>query len=332
MDRIDLGKSLNLTEELVTIGRNNRPGTRITPTLITIHNTSNARSGADAAAHSRFIRTKGYYEHGGRKNWVSWHFTVDDLQVIKQIPIIEMAWHTNRAANSSSLAVEICMHREIDQPAADDRAARLVAAVLYDLDLKTDAIRAHHDWTGKDCPVLLLPRFDSFKQRVDEILGSLTGPKGGLEFSFDELELAGGIQNLADWEIDHDAVAGEVSLEVPLVRNGQDRVDEAVRLHGLQNTYPLGCSEFICAVLGIGHEQANSLMGASPTSLGSRPPYAGLVPGDLVGWKVPSASGHIALFYGKSDAEMFIDVRAPGAKPRIKNGFYDREIFKSSRF
>lgn len=29
MERVDLGKSLNLTEELVPIGRDNRPGTRI---------------------------------------------------------------------------------------------------------------------------------------------------------------------------------------------------------------------------------------------------------------------------------------------------------------
>lgn len=123
-------------------------------------------------------------------------------------------------------------------------------------------------------------------------------------------------------------------LDTP--RPPPERVAEARRLLGLAATYPRGCSEFMCAVLGIAFEQANDLMGAAPGSLGSRPPYAGLTLGDVVGWKDATGSGHVALYVNASAsplfADMFIDVRAPGARPRLKNGFYDREIFQSSRF
>ncbi len=82
---------------------------------------------------------------------------------------------------------------------------------------------------------------------------------------------------------------------------------------------------------GIEWTDANSLMGALPTKLADRPPYSGLIKGDIVGWK-SSGSGHVAIYYGKSDDEFFIDVQGPRKKPRIKNGFYDQMLYKSSRY
>jgi len=338
MDRIELGKTLNLSEELIAVGKKNRPSTAIAPTTITIHNTDNASPGANAAAHSRFVRTKGYYDMRDGPHWVSWHFSVDDVQTIKQLPIDEMAFHALGAANRSSIAIEICMNAGIDQTAANGRAARLAAALLYDLQLSADAIRSHHDWTGKDCPTLLLPTWDNFTQDVAKIRDAITGPRGGLEF--DAAEILSGIESFVEREHgpdDHAALAADSFWSEPInlfaARTGADRVAEARRLVKAGGVYPQGCSEFICAVLGVSPwENANALMGASPTSLGTTPPYAGLQAGDVVGWKEPSASGHVALYMGPSDTEMFADVRAPGAVPRLKNGYYGREIFKSSRF
>ena len=111
-----------------------------------------------------------------------------------------------------------------------------------------------------------------------------------------------------------------------------ERVAEAKRLLAAGAVYPRGCSEFVCAVLGIAHELANDLMGSAPTSIGARPPYTGLQPGDIAGWVNQTGMGHVAVYIGESDAVAFIDVREPGARPRSKNGYYDRELFKSSRF
>ena len=47
----------------------------------------------------------------------SWHYTVDDIKVIKQLPINEKGWHAGKG-NSSSIGIEICMHEGIDQEQA----------------------------------------------------------------------------------------------------------------------------------------------------------------------------------------------------------------------
>ncbi len=350
MDRIELGKELNLKEELIAEGRDNRPKKIIKPTSVTLHNTDNSNPGADADAHSKFVRNTGYYVYNGKKKQVSWHFTVDDTQVIKQLPLNGMAYHAE-AANFSSLAVEICMHAGIDQAAANERAAKLVAVLLYDFGFDISAIKTHKDWTNKNCPSLLLSGLAAFKTRVQSILDSITGPKAGLEFDAVDLGLASDDEGHAlfapdlalleakdggeEEDHDHGAIAEMMDarfLAPPIVPSGEERIRKAVALVKEGRVFDDGCSEFVSEVLGITQEVANSLMGANPTELAARPPYTGLAKGDIVGWKSSTGSGHVAIYFGKSDAEFFIDVRGEGFKPRIKNGYYDRMLYKSSRF
>lgn len=221
MNRQELGQSLNLIEELVAPGRPNRPGSPIAPRYVTIHNTSNTGSKADARAHSRFVRNTGYYTlPSGKKNYVSWHYTVDDVCVCKHLPINERAIHAG-AANGVSVGIEVCMHREIDQAAANDRAARLVAALLHDLKLSTAAMRTHKSWTGKACPVLLLPQWEAFVDRVQETMDSLVLQQDDLLLEADEREAIESTPPAdfdpdapAEEDHDHDAVADAVSRDV----------------------------------------------------------------------------------------------------------------------
>lgn len=173
--RQSLGVELNLTVELIDQGHRNRPGSPIRPTSITVHNTSNTHAGADADAHSKFVRNTGHYIYQGRERWVSWHYTVDDTKLIKHLPINEKAYHAG-AANNSSIAIETCMNDGIDQDAADDRLAKLVAVLLYDLDAGVDAVKTHRDWTGKNCPVLLLKKWPRFMSKVESYLTQI-GPR-----------------------------------------------------------------------------------------------------------------------------------------------------------
>lgn len=144
----------------------------------------------------------------------------------------------------------------------------------------------------------------------------------------------GGVQNfyIDSTKVEPENITLTSDFLPAFARTGNERVAEAKRLLAAGKTYPKGCSEFVCAVLGVSYQTANELMGSNPTSLGSKPPYNDLTPGDIAGWVNEGGMGHVTVYIGESDSAVFIDVREPGAKPRSKNGFYDREIFKSSNY
>src|SRR5687768_7499146 len=140
----NLRRLVNLREGFVGPGRPNRPGTPILPRFITIHNTSNTSPRANASMHSVFVQKTGYYviQNTGKKNWVSCDFTTDDREAIQHLPLNEKALHAG-AANMQSVAIEVCMHKGIDQKAANERAAALTAMIAHDLALGPNAIRTH---------------------------------------------------------------------------------------------------------------------------------------------------------------------------------------------
>ncbi len=145
---------------------------------ITVHHTDNEKRGADARAHAKFLKTTGHYVHKGKTTWVSWHFTVDDKRAVRHLPLAEVGYHSPNG-NAKSLGVEVCMNEGIDQEAAFLRAARLVAALLYDHKLDLTAVVPHHHWTRKNCPSLLLTngkpgaKWESFKRLVGQQLASI---------------------------------------------------------------------------------------------------------------------------------------------------------------
>jgi hypothetical protein len=139
-------------------------------------------------------------------------------------------------------------------------------------------------------------------------------------------------------------VKSTVAEMVPLIQReapaGDDpialtssRVTKAKELLASARTYTKGCSEFVCEVLGITWEEANALMGDAPAYIGDNNSYPGLVPGDIVGWKVGGGEGHVSVYVGETGVK-FIDVRNSGAQPRkVVNGYGNgRSVFKSSRY
>lgn len=212
MNRQELGASLNLKVKMIPRGKRNRPGSRIPVSSITLHNTSNTSVGADAHAHARFVTETGYYTlSSGKKNWVSWHYTVDDRECYKHLPVNEMGWHAGNAANASSVGIETCMNAGIDQDAADDRLARLVAILRYDLGLDRSDIKSHRDWTGKNCPILLLQKWDALMDRIDAYVSDMEAADGLSPMAAvpSDGEDEGG-------DIDHDALAMAVFGTSPL--------------------------------------------------------------------------------------------------------------------
>jgi N-acetylmuramoyl-L-alanine amidase len=174
MRKPEFTKLVNLNSDMIPEGRENRPQEKITPKFITVHNTDNTSRGADAAAHARFLKTRGFYffpKDSDNKVWVSWHYTVDDKQVIRHLPPTEKAYHAQNG-NDESIGIEICINAGINQAAANLRAARLIALLMLDFNIKLSQVVTHKHWTGKNCPSQLLDggnegsKWNAFKQMV----------------------------------------------------------------------------------------------------------------------------------------------------------------------
>jgi N-acetylmuramoyl-L-alanine amidase CwlA len=164
---------LNIVQDLIPIGNSNRPGTKLVPTGITIHNTDNPNKGANAAAHAK-------YQKGAdaRKRQVSWHFTVDDTSVYQSLPINEIGWHAHSTkGNATSIGVEICMNSDLDVKAAYQRAALLVAVLAFQNKITVPkGIFQHHAWyAAKDCPTVLRNEKNGWANFLDQIQATHSG-------------------------------------------------------------------------------------------------------------------------------------------------------------
>jgi len=107
-----------------------------------------------------------------------------------------------------------------------------------------------------------------------------------------------------------------------------DRVAKAKQLLADMKTYPKGCSGFVSEVLGVPWASANDLMGDKPTAVDK---VSDLKPGDIVGWKSATGSGHVAVYIGEGDT-VFIDVHQEGEKPRKVKSYGAQKLYKSSRY
>lgn len=160
---------LNIVQDFIPRANSNRPGTRLVPTHITIHNTDNASPGADAAAHARYVKGQ-----DAQARQVSWHYTVDDRVIFQSLPANEVGWHSG-PGNSKSIGIEICMHQGMDEAAAYDRAALLVAVLAQQNGVAVPAnVVQHNFWTGKHCPRVLRDRPNGWSGFLAKVQAALT--------------------------------------------------------------------------------------------------------------------------------------------------------------
>ncbi|MTV47859.1 hypothetical protein GJ688_02525 [Heliobacillus mobilis] len=171
-----------ITQDFIPKGAKNRPGYTMKPTSITIHNTGNDSKGADAAGHSAYVKSTG-------AGSTSWHFTVDDHQIIQHIPTNENAWHagdgTNGPGNRTSIGIEVCENADGDLAKAESNAQDLICKLMFDLGIPLENVVTHKSWTGKECPRKILPHWDQFiagvKERVDTENARLAAEKNKTE-------------------------------------------------------------------------------------------------------------------------------------------------------
>ncbi|MEC2181999.1 N-acetylmuramoyl-L-alanine amidase [Bacillus spizizenii] len=144
----------------------------MTAEYITIHNTANDASAANEISYMT-----------GNTSSTSFHFAVDDKEVIQGLPLNRNAWHTgdgtNGTGNRKSIGVEICYSKSggAKYKAAEKLAIKFVAQLLKERGWGIDRVRKHQDWNGKYCPHRILSegRWNEVKAAIEAELKSLGG-------------------------------------------------------------------------------------------------------------------------------------------------------------
>ncbi len=148
---------MEIIQDFIPAGRGNRPGYAMTPAFVTIHDTANENRGADAVMHGKYLKGD-----SAATAPVSWHFTVDDKQIVQHLPLTENGWHAGDGGegpgNRTSIGIEICENSDGDRAKAEANAAQLVADLLRRFNLGLEAVVQHNHWSGKNCPRVLRAR------------------------------------------------------------------------------------------------------------------------------------------------------------------------------
>ena len=141
-------------QAFIPSGNPNRPGTGLRggkAARMTWHETANTDRGANAEMHRQFVWG------GGGVNRVSFHFVVDDREIIQLLPLDEVAWHAGRKeGNETSLSAEMCVHSDGDRERMLENAVRLGRWIVSELGIALPSHLPHRAWYGKDCPHILL--------------------------------------------------------------------------------------------------------------------------------------------------------------------------------
>lgn len=141
------------------VTKTRRPGTKITPTIIIVHSTANAKSTAQ--------NERDWLLNLANDRSASWNYAVDQLQAVEAIPAGELSYNTLDAkANHTSISIEIC--ESGDREKTLQNAAELVAYLLPEWDIPLTNVFPHRRFQNKDCPRILQPgaAWDGFLSRV----------------------------------------------------------------------------------------------------------------------------------------------------------------------
>lgn len=123
---------------------------------ITIHETGNRNKGANAAAHAN-LQSRGNVRNA------SWHFQVDDKEIVRSFPTKVRCWHAGDGrgpGNLESIAIEICVNSDGDYDKALANAQELVRRLRRRWNIPAENVVQHNRWSsyGKNCPTILRGR------------------------------------------------------------------------------------------------------------------------------------------------------------------------------
>lgn len=120
---------------------------KMNPTRIVVHNTAN-----DASARNEVK----YMQNN--KSQTSFHYAVDDKEVIQALPLNRNSWNAgdgrNGKGNREGISIEICYSLSGGSRfiLAEKRAAKLIAEILDQKGWGISKVTKHQDYSGKYCP------------------------------------------------------------------------------------------------------------------------------------------------------------------------------------
>ena len=144
------------------------------PEFIVVHNTANDASARNEVAYMI-----------SNNNQVSFHYAIDDKEIVQGIPENRNTWHAGDGAygqgNRKGLSIEICYSKSGGQRfiEAEKLAAKFIAYKLKEKGWGIDRVKKHQDFSGKYCPHRTLDigwqRFlDMVKSELDKLKGGAT--------------------------------------------------------------------------------------------------------------------------------------------------------------
>ena len=144
----------------------------MTPEFIVVHNTAN-----DASAQNE---VKYMISNNNR---VSFHFAVDDKEVVQGLPLDRNAWAcgdgANGKGNRKGIQIEICYSKSggVRFENAEKNAAKFIAQLLKERGWGVDKVKKHQDFRNKYCPHRTLDKgWASFVNMVKDYLNELNKP------------------------------------------------------------------------------------------------------------------------------------------------------------
>lgn len=143
------------------------------PTRIVVHNTANDAPAKNEIAY--MIRNN---------NEVSFHYAVDDVEVVQGIPENRNAWHSgdggNGKGNREGIAIEICYSKSGGNKFAksEENAVELIVDILKRYGWGIDKVTKHNDYSKKYCPHRTLDLgWDRFLKMIDAKLNPVVVSK-----------------------------------------------------------------------------------------------------------------------------------------------------------
>ena len=144
----------------------------MTPEFIVVHNTAN-----DATAQNEIKYMI------SNDDQVSFHFAVDDKEVVQGLPLDRNAWAcgdgTNGSGNRKGIQIEICYSKSGGArfENAEKNAAKFIAQLLKERGWGVDKVKKHQDFSNKYCPHRTLDKgWASFVNMVKDYLNELNTP------------------------------------------------------------------------------------------------------------------------------------------------------------
>lgn len=140
--------------------------------FIVVHNTANDASARDEIAY--MIRNN---------NEVSFHYAIDDIEVVQGIEENRNAWHSsdggNGPGNRKGISIEICYSKSGGErfEQAEKNAVKFIAMKLKEKGWGIDKVKKHQDFANKYCPHRTLDLgWERFLNMIKVELGEETKP------------------------------------------------------------------------------------------------------------------------------------------------------------